>query len=179
MTKVNMATVFSKSADMLHDTAMNMICGETEVEEKLIKNYATIERELRSMSAMDKEDLAYAAKLPYKFAEIATLSKAESREFYKRLRSIIAAARGNPYRDQPLTAFLLDFGVNGPRDGYRYSELQSMFGHETTTQAGYFARCLRLIGAATIDASVKGNAQRGYVMMPNWSESQLLSDLVS
>lgn len=173
-----MKSTFTKSANNLHAHALDLAINDDKVAEGLLKNYATIERQLRAMASMGEKQLAYAKTLDYKFDAIKTLGKAESREFYKRLRALLAAVTGQSYRDNPLALFLVDFSVNGPQEAYTYAALQSMFGHATTTQPGYFARCLSLIGVAEIDKSVKGNKQRGYLLKPNW-DSKLLKDLVS
>ena len=169
---------FTKSANALQETAVAAIVNDESVSEKLAKNYATIIHQLRQMSAMSESQLQYAETLDYNVKQISQLGKAESREFYKRLRAVLSAATGSSYRDVPLSLFILNAQQNGPQDAYRYADLRSMFGHATNTQAGYFARMLRNIGAAKIDATNRGNNQDNYLLIPDWN-AKVLSDLTS
>ena len=173
----NMKSKFTKSANALNAHAVERICKDDSVDERIAKNYATIIAQLRSMSAMNEKQFAYAETLNYDVKQISELGKAESREFYKRLRAFLSAVNGQTYKDTPLSLFALNARQNGTQDAYSYAELRSMFGHATNAQAGYFARFLRTAGLAKIDSTQRGNNQDGYKLIPDWN-AQALKDLI-
>jgi len=168
---------FTKSANGLMKRATDLAINDDNVEEQVIKHYQTIANQLKQMSAMSDKAVSYASSLEFDFKAIDSLTAAQSREFYKRLRAVCSAAVSEKMSDNPLLAFIASAKAEGKRDSYKYSELRKMFRHSTNTQAGYFARAFSMIGAGSIDNTERGNNQNNYKFIPDWN-SKVMQDLI-
>jgi hypothetical protein len=163
-------SIITKSVRNLHDNALSLIISDDSVEESVIIHYQTIINALNGIREKCSDKALENLSLfdSFNFTELHKLNERQSREFYKRLSAILSAIENEAYKDSPLSSLRLHVKLNGQSETFRYSELQSIFGHKGTTQAGYFARCMRILGVGTIDDTIRGNQQQAYRLALDW-----------
>jgi len=152
-------SIITKSANKLGTIALTLAISDDSVKESTLQHYSTIERALQALTARlsDAELQFLVDNVSFQWKEINQLSEAQSREFYKRLIAYTKHAHSGNVTEKTLDSLRMHVEKNGKESKWTYQRLQSIFGHTTITQAGYFATFVSLTNSGTKKTPAKGN----------------------
>lgn len=150
--------IITKSANNLHDNALSLAINDDSVKESTLKHYNTIERAINEMKRLSDVEIEWMLNnVDIKWNEVKDLKEAQSREFYKRLRFYVQNACSGTRGDKTLENLKLNNQINGQKESFRITELQSIYGHEGTTQATYTGTFLMLTRSGEYQTASRGD----------------------